>query len=332
MDGDKRPTYEEIAGILRRRIDDGDYQRGSRLPTQARLAAEFQVERGTVRQALLALQEAGLLTNVGKGSPPTVAEAPPVSPYRPQPVRVALTPRLAAAFEASPQVRVDVVGHTSETLMMALGEPLRRIHEGAVRPESVRIRVLLPSRDYHLAFPVRVPGGQGGQDGQGGQGETGEQGEQREQEEQGEQREQGSRGAPREDGDDRVHRRWLAMRNAHGQVLRHNVRRLRAMYGIDADVTFRSLPFTPPMKLYLLNGTEALMGYYLVGRREEQWESETLALYDALGTESILFSFVKRAGTRDAAFGGDRDAAFVDESLKWFDGLWDTIATDLTLS
>lgn len=44
------------------------------MPTQARLADEFGVERGTVRQALRILQSENLLSNVSKGSPATVAE------------------------------------------------------------------------------------------------------------------------------------------------------------------------------------------------------------------------------------------------------------------
>jgi hypothetical protein len=90
------------------------------------------------------------------------------------------------------------------------------------------------------------------------------------------------------------------------------------------NVTFRALPFTPPAKLYLLNGAEALFGYYMVTRREELTDNGTLEMYDAVGSESLLFSFEKRAG--------HRDAAFVEQSQKWFDALWETITTDLTLS
>ncbi len=47
-------------------------------------------------------------------------------------------------------------------------------------------------------------------------------------------------------------------------------------------------------------------------------------MYDALGSQSLLFSFARSAG--------QRDAAFVAESQKWFDALWETISTELTLS
>ncbi|MGC9544594.1 winged helix-turn-helix domain-containing protein [Streptomyces sp. UG1] len=283
VNGSRRLSPQEIADILRERIRVGDLKAGDRLPTQAELAEEFGVERGTVRQALRALQEDGLLTNVSKGSPPRIALPTPTR-GAPQPTMVSLAPRLTEAFSA-PHVRVDVVCHTSETLMLALGEPLRLIHDGSIRPESIDVRVLLPSRDIHLAFPVLVEGG---------------------------------------GDDDPVHQRWLAMRNAQAQVLRHNLEAMRSTHGVDVRVTFRALPFTPPVKLYLLNGDEALIGYYVLTERQEEYESRTLDMYDALGSQSLLFSFVRQAG--------QRDAAFVEESQKWFDALWETITTDLTLS
>ncbi|MFH8978321.1 FadR/GntR family transcriptional regulator [Streptomyces sp. NPDC017890] len=282
VNGGRRLSSQEIADILRERIRGGDLKAGDRLPTQAELAEEFKVERGAVRQALRALQEDGLLTNVSKGSPPRIAE--PATPWgEPQPTMVALGPRLAEAFSVA-KVRVDVVCHTSETLMLALSEPLRLIHEGRIRPESIDFRVLMPSRHIELAFPVLVE----------------------------------------DEEDDPVHQRWLQMRNAQARVLQHNLHAVRSTHRIDVNVTFRALPFTPPMKLYLLGGEEALLGYYMLTRREEEYESRTLQMYDALGSQSLLFSFLKRAG--------HRDAVFVEESQKWFDALWETITTDMTLS
>ncbi|MCX5082555.1 GntR family transcriptional regulator [Streptomyces sp. NPDC056121] len=283
VNGSRRSSPQEIADVLRERIKAGELRAGERLPTQAELAEEFGVERGAVRQALRSLQEDGLLSNVSKGSPPRIAEQTPARD-EPQRTMVGLAPRLSEAF-ASPQVRIDAVCLTAETLMLALGEPLRFIHEGRIQPDSVDVRILLPGRDINLAFPVSAT----------------------------------------EEGDaELVHKRWLDQRNAQGQVLRHNLRSLRSSHGIDVRVTFRALPFTPPVKLYLLNGNEALLSYYLVTRREEEIESGTLDMYDTLGTESLLFSFEKRAG--------QRDTAFVEESQKWFDALWETITTDLTLS
>lgn len=283
MNGSRRLTPREIADILRERIRTGDLKAGERLPTQAELAEEFGVERGAVRQAIRALADAGLLSNVSKGSPPRIAEPAPAHD-EPQPTMVGLAPRLTEAFSA-PHVRIDAACLTAQSLIPALGEPLRLIHEGRLRPDRVDVRILLPSRAINLAFPVSVDA--------------------------------------RPD-DDTVHQRWLAMRNAQGQVLQYNLQALRSTHDIDVHVTFRALPFTPPAKLYLLNGSEALYAYYMITRREEPTDSGMLEMYDTVGSESLLFSFEKRAG--------QRDAAFVEQSQKWFDALWETITTDLTLS
>ncbi|MGW1068782.1 GntR family transcriptional regulator [Streptomyces aureus] len=285
-DSDRRRSPQGIADVLRERIRSGELKAGDRLPTQAGLAEEFGVERGTVRLALRELQQAGLLSNVSKGSPPRIAD---VTPQRngPQPTMVGLAPRLAAAFSV-PHVRIDAACLTAETLTLALGELVRQIHDGKIRPERIDVRILLPSRDINLAFPISVD-----VDGDG--------------------------------DEDPVHKRWLEQRNAQGHVLRHNLQALRSSHGIEVHVTFRALPFTPPVKLYLLNGTEALMAYYMIARREEEIsDEETLDMYDTLGAESLLFSFDEEAG--------GRDAAFVKESQRWFDALWETITTDLKLS
>jgi len=284
MNGARRLSPQEIADALRDRIRSGDLKAGDRLPTQAELAEEFGVERGAVRQALRALQEDGLLSNVSKGSPPRIAPAA-ATPDEPQPTMVGLAPRLTEAFKGS-RVRIDAACLTAETLMLALGEPVRLIHEGTLRPEKIDVRILLPSREINLAFPISVD--------------------------------------PADEHHDPVHKRWLEQRNAQGHVLRHNLQSLRSSHGIDVSVTFRALPFTPPVKLYLLNGVEALLAYYMLTKREEQIDAGMVEMYDAVGLNSLLFSFEKRAG--------QRDAAFVDESQKWFDALWETITTDLTLS
>ncbi|WP_149552236.1 FadR/GntR family transcriptional regulator [Streptomyces marokkonensis] len=292
--GRKKPqrpqrTHREVADELRARIRSGALRPGQRMPTQAQLAAEFGVERPAVRQALRILQSEQLLTNVSKGAPATVARRTggvPTGPAAPPlPTTVALAPRIAAAFEAE-HVEIDAVCLTSISLTLAIGEPLRQIHAGRLKPAKVDVRVLLPSRDIDLAFPVPVGG--------------------------------------REGGEDPVHERWLSMRNAQGQVLRHNLLALRATHGIDVHVSFRALPFTPPVKLYLLNGVEALFAYYTVARSEAQIDHGSLETYDAQGIRSMLFAFDQGAGLRDTTF--------VEQSALWFNALWETISSELVLT
>ncbi len=260
------------------------------MPTQAKLADEFGVERGAVRRALRILQSEHLLTGVAKGAPAIVAaldrQVRPVAGAAagPQPTMVGLAPRIAAAF-AAPHVEIDALCLTSVSLTLAIGEPLRQIHAGRLEPAKIDVRILLPSRDIELAFPVSV-------DAHG--------------------------------DDDPVRRRWLEMRNAQGQVLRDNLLALRTTHGIDVRVSFRALPFTPPVKLYLLNGSEALFAYYTLIRREREIDHEHLQLYDAEGTRSMLFPFAQGADLRDTAF--------VEQSHLWFDALWETISSDLVLT
>lgn len=278
-----------MADALRTRIRSGVLRPGERMPTQAKLADEFGVERGAVRQALRILQSEHLLTNVTKGSPATVARGPgpaehaPGSVAPPLPTMVGLTPRIEAAF-AVPHVKIDALCLTSVSLNLALGEPLRFIHAGLLKPAKIDVRVLLPSRNIDLAFPTAVDAS--------------------------------AEGA--------VHNRWLAQRNAQGQVLRHNLLALRATHGIDVRVTFRALPFTPPVKLYLLNGEEALFAYYTLGRHEREIGQEHLETYDTEGTQSMLFAFERGTGLRDTKF--------VEQSTLWFDALWETISSELELT
>ncbi|GAA3488658.1 GntR family transcriptional regulator [Streptomyces cremeus] len=278
-----------MADTLRDRIRRGEIKAGEPMPTQAALVKEFCVERGTIRQALRVLHAEGLLTEATRGAPARVAAASPVTAEgdprggSPQPTLSALGPRLARAFEAE-EVRVDALSLTSESLLLAIADPLKLIHENRLKPSSVTVRILLPARNIELAFPRGVE----------------------------------------PDEARLVHHRWLQQRNAQGQVLLHNLRSLRRSHGIDVDVTFRALPFTPPLKLYVLNGAEALFAYYKVIRRQEEIGDTNLEMYDALGAESVLFAFDAETGLRDAAF--------VEQSAKWFDALWNTVTSDLTLS
>jgi DNA-binding transcriptional regulator YhcF (GntR family) len=273
-----------VADELRSRIRSGQLRAGQRMPTQAVLADEFGVERGAVRQALRILQSEHLLVNMSKGSPATVADHPDRALTGPEAQPQSTMVALAPRITAAfavPHVEIDALCLTAVSLTLAMGEPLREIHAGRIEPAKVDVRVLLPSRDIDLAFPTPVDHME----------------------------------------DDRPRRRWLAQRNAQVQVLRHNLLALRATHGIDVRVSFRALPFTPPVKLYLLNEAEALFAYYTLTRRGEEIDHEYLEMYDAEGTQSTLFPFGQGVGPRDATF--------VEQSHLWFNALWETISSEL---
>ncbi|MDS1270949.1 GntR family transcriptional regulator [Lipingzhangella sp. LS1_29] len=63
------PLYEQIAGVIAARIDDGSYQPRRRIPAEAALCEEFEVSRPTVRSAIQLLNQRGLTRTVhGKGT------------------------------------------------------------------------------------------------------------------------------------------------------------------------------------------------------------------------------------------------------------------------
>ncbi|MET8557673.1 GntR family transcriptional regulator [Streptomyces sp. NPDC004959] len=291
-----------MADELRARIRSGVLLPGDRMPTQARLAAEFGVERGTVREALRVLRAERLLTHATKGAPPAVADHAARGPggpgALPRSTTAALGPRIATAFE-QPHVEIRALCLTSVSLTLAMGEPLRQIHAGELKPERVDLRVLLPDRDIGLAFPAAV-------------------------EPVAAERGAGAPAGTAARDHDLVHRHWLAQRNAQGKVLAHHLLALRSSHGMDVHVEYRAIPFTPPVKLYLLNEEEALFAYYTLARRGADYGAAHVETFDAEGTEATLFAF-----ERDA---GPRDAAFVSQSAAWFDGLWNTISAPLRLT
>ena len=62
------PVYQQLAGILRARIESGDLPAGRVLPSIKRLADEYGVARGTVEKSLQVLRDAGLVhTVIGRG-------------------------------------------------------------------------------------------------------------------------------------------------------------------------------------------------------------------------------------------------------------------------
>ncbi|SDS57191.1 GntR family transcriptional regulator [Actinopolymorpha singaporensis] len=65
---DTRPLHRRITDDLRRRIGAGEYQPGDMLPSEASLRSDYDVTRGTVRQALQTLVGEGLVSVIqGRG-------------------------------------------------------------------------------------------------------------------------------------------------------------------------------------------------------------------------------------------------------------------------
>jgi DNA-binding GntR family transcriptional regulator len=63
------PPWQQLAGLLRARIEDGTYPPGGRIPSVVALSQEYDVAAGTVRKAIAQLQRESLVVSrVGWGT------------------------------------------------------------------------------------------------------------------------------------------------------------------------------------------------------------------------------------------------------------------------
>lgn len=71
------PKHREIAGLLRAEIKHGVYPVGGRLPTEEELSERFETSRPTVRSALAALSQEGLILRRPRTGSTVIADQPP---------------------------------------------------------------------------------------------------------------------------------------------------------------------------------------------------------------------------------------------------------------
>ncbi|NKY58134.1 GntR family transcriptional regulator [Nocardia flavorosea] len=74
------PLHARVSAELRERIHRGALPPGASLPSEARLCAEFDASRGTVRTALATLRHEGLIIG-GQGRPPVVRDTASGQPF-----------------------------------------------------------------------------------------------------------------------------------------------------------------------------------------------------------------------------------------------------------
>jgi DNA-binding GntR family transcriptional regulator len=60
----RTPPYRQLAQIVIRRIESGEYQKGSRLPSESDFMEEFELGRNTVRRAMGVLRDEGIVETV----------------------------------------------------------------------------------------------------------------------------------------------------------------------------------------------------------------------------------------------------------------------------
>jgi DNA-binding GntR family transcriptional regulator len=65
----KTPLWQQLSDILWGKIASGEYEAGRRVPSETHLVQEYGLARGTVRQAMKALEDDGLVVRVqGRGT------------------------------------------------------------------------------------------------------------------------------------------------------------------------------------------------------------------------------------------------------------------------
>jgi GntR family transcriptional regulator len=74
------PLHAQVADTLRDQIRRGELAPGTSIPSEARLCAQFEASRGTIRSALAALRREGLIGG-GQGRPPMVRDTAVGQPF-----------------------------------------------------------------------------------------------------------------------------------------------------------------------------------------------------------------------------------------------------------
>ncbi|MEV5510463.1 GntR family transcriptional regulator [Streptomyces orinoci] len=245
---DPRPPYAQITNALRAAILTKTLQPGEKLPSQSDLTKRYGVSRATVQRALRDLQDEGLIV-ARQGSGVFVRSRT----ERPAGLRT----HIERAFE-QPSVTIDFAGFSGETLYGALQEPIDKIRAGRLTPESIVVRLLLPSMAETQAFPVLVEGR-----------------------------------AP----DPRVSARARDLLVHHARSITRVVRELKSLGLVkEARVEVRAHRIAPSFKLYVLNGTEAFFGFYPVAPNTVSVGGDEVEIIDVFGLDSTLFPFAVSDG------------------------------------
>ena len=238
---DPRPPYQQVANALRAAILTRTFQPGEKLPSGPELAKRYSVARMTVQQAVRVLRDEGLVVS-RQGSGVFVRERT----ERP----VGLRPHLERAFEEA-KVSIDFAGFSGETLHGALSEPIDKVRAGRLRPQSLRVRLLVPNPETPWTLPARVD----------------------------------------DLTDSPAFRKRAArIMERHTYAIVDAVNELGELGLIDdVHAEVRVAPAVPLFKLYLINNTEAFFGYYPVQEHTVKLDNEPTAIWDLMGKDATLF-------------------------------------------
>lgn len=141
MSDKKTPRYIEIADALRQAIAQGEFPRGTFLPTEEILCERYGVSRYTVREALRRLQSAGIISR-RQGSGSMVESASLAARYRQEMGTVDDLLQYASdtRFEMGPPERIEVGPKLAPVLQANRGE--HWFHLSGVRTQRHLRRVI----------------------------------------------------------------------------------------------------------------------------------------------------------------------------------------------
>lgn len=238
---DPRPASQQIANILRAAILTRKIAPGERIPSGPQLTERFGVAKATAEAAIRALREEGLVvTRPGSGTYVRERTERPVG----------LRPHIEQAF-GSPTVTLDFAGFSGETLHGAIAEPLDRIREGRLRPESLNIRLLVPDTSTPWTLPAR---------------------------------------SDDMSDSPAFRKRATRIMERHTAAIVDSVAELSQLGLVaNASAQVRTYPAVPLFKLYILNGEQTFFGYYPVVEHHVELEGESVGIWDLMGKDATLF-------------------------------------------
>jgi DNA-binding transcriptional regulator YhcF (GntR family) len=251
---DPQSAVQRVADALRAIIK--QLQPGDRLPSQSALTVRFDVSRDTVQRALRRLGEEGLITSTA-GSGSFVAEALGDEEGDELLPAIDILDQCLEAALKEREVTVDFFGFTCETLATLLKPRLDKMRStGAFRPDSLRVRALVPAVSTHLALPRTVD----------------------------------------DPADPRPLERLREITTRSVGILESAMTdfRLRGLIP-GALFEVRTVRMTPQVKLYIVNGDVALRGWYEVSEQLVELPvegaagaTEEVLIYDLMGLEAPL--------------------------------------------
>ncbi|MDX3235726.1 GntR family transcriptional regulator [Streptomyces sp. ME03-5709C] len=273
-----RRAYERVADALRQEIEAGAIATGDRLPTHTELMERFDVSRATVQKAIKALEGASYVESIqGKG---VFARDWRKSSAPVRAIGTAATAVSAGSVELDDVIAAAFMADDITIDAYCLtAESLN----AAIVPQARRVlRGELELSSINIRLLLARPGAH--------------------------------LAIPRIVGDPedtRPLRRLSELIQRHAWTLRNLLEDLDRR-GVEVSVEVRTLPITPVAKYYLINGEQALMGYYKVAPNNVLLpDGEAAEIYDVMGLGARLY------------LQGPEQRAVCQE---WFDSLWTTIA------